>query len=124
MNHQIAIIAYCIYLPVSIALTIYVSRSLFKNSRVFMLDIFNGREEIASATNRLFEVGFYLLNIGFALLILEFHEQLGNYQSMIEQLSYKIGGFSIYLGVMLFMNLFLFFRGKRKAREHRIAHAQ
>ena len=60
---------YTIYLPIVIALTIYVARSLFKNSKVFMMDIFNGREEIAMSTNRLFEVGFYLLNIGFALLI-------------------------------------------------------
>jgi len=122
MNNQtIIIIAYCIYLPVSIALTLYVAKSLFKNSKVFMLDIFNGREEIAYATNRLFEVGFYLLNVGFALLILEFHHVLSNYQDMIEKLSYKIGGFSIYLGIMLFLNLYMFFRGKRKSKEHRQA---
>ena len=118
-NQNIVIIAYCIYLPVAIALTLYVAKTLFRNSRVFMLDIFNGREEIAFATNRLFEVGFYLLNVGFALLILELQYILVNYQEMIEKLSYKIGGFSIYLGVMLFLNLYLFFRGKRKAGEHR-----
>ena len=28
-----------------------------------MLDIFKGREEIANATNKLFETGFYLLNL-------------------------------------------------------------
>lgn len=84
-----------------------------------MLDIFNGREEIAFATNKLFEVGFYLLNLGFALQILEVESALGNYQNMIEILSYKLGGFSIYLGLMLFLNLYLFFRGKRKAKEHR-----
>ncbi|MCW3119890.1 MAG: putative transrane protein of unknown function [Chitinophagaceae bacterium] len=120
-NQNIIIIAYCIYLPIAIALTLYVAKTLFRNSRVFMLDIFNGREEIAFATNRLFEVGFYLLNVGFALLILEFPYMLVNYQEMIEKLSYKIGGFSIYLGVMLFLNLYLFFRGKRKASEHRHA---
>jgi hypothetical protein len=121
MNHHIIIIAYCIYLPIAILLTLYVAKNLFKNSKVFMLDIFNGREEIAFSTNKLFEVGFYLLNVGFALLILEFKYDLLNYQAMIEKLSYKIGGFSIYLGCMLFLNLYLFFRGKRKASEHRRA---
>ena len=82
-----------------------------------MLDIFKGREEIAEATNKLFETGFYLLNIGFALMILEMNLYENNYQVLIEALSYKIGGFSIYLGVMLFFNLYFFFRGKRKARE-------
>jgi len=109
--------AYCIYLPIAIALTIYVSKTLFKNSLVYMTDIFKGREEIAKATNKLFETGFYLLNIGFALLIMEMYLYTDSYQVMIEELSSKIGGFSIYLGIMLFINLYLFFRGKRKASQ-------
>ena len=31
-----------------------------------------------------------------------------NTQTLFEELSTKVGGFSIYLGVMLFLNLFLF----------------
>lgn len=111
------LIGYAIYLPIALFLTYYVSRTLFKNSKIFMLDIFNGREGIANSTNKLFETGFYLLNIGYALLILELHLGDNTYQSLIEKLSYKLGGFSIYLGVMLFINLFLFFRGKRKAKQ-------
>ena len=86
-----------------------------------MMDIFNGHEEIAQATNTLFETGFYLLNLGFALMILELQLNQDNYQILIERLSYKIGGFTIYLGIMLFINLYFFFRGKRKAREHKMA---
>lgn len=114
------ILAYAIYLPVAIALTIYVSKTLFKNSLIYMTDIFKGREEIAKATNKLFETGFYLLNIGFALKIMEMNLYENNYQQMIEELSSKIGGFSIYLGIMLFINLYLFFRGKRKANQPKV----
>ena len=83
-----------------------------------MLDIFKGQEDIANATNKLFEVGFYLLNLGFGLLILKIYSYGFDetYQSLIELLSSKIGGFSIYLGVMLFLNLFMFFRGRRKSK--------
>lgn len=111
------LIGYAFYLPIALILTFYVSRTLFKNSKIYMLDIFKGREEIANATNKLFETGFYLLNIGFALMILEINLYQDNYQALIEALSYKIGGFSIYLGIMLFFNLYFFFRGKRKAKE-------
>lgn len=111
------IIGYAIYLPIALFLTYYVSKTLFKNSKIYMVDIFNGREEIAVATNKLFETGFYLLNIGFALMILKISELQNNYQTLIEALSYKIGGFSIYLGIMLFFNLYFFFRGKRKSKE-------
>lgn len=111
------LIGYSIYLPVALFLTYYVSKTLFKNGKIFMLDIFKGREDIAQATNKLFETGFYLLNIGFALMILELQLIRDSYQQLIENLSYKIGGFSIYLGIMLFFNLYFFFRGKRKAKE-------
>lgn len=119
MDTQLTVIAYTVYLPLAIGLTLYVAHTLFKNGRVFMMDIFNGKEEIALATNRLFEVGFYLLNIGFALLILEITSNPNNAQETIETLSYKLGGFAIYLGIMLFLNLYLFFRGKTKSRENR-----
>lgn len=111
--------AYCIYLPLALVLTFYVAHMLFKNSRVFMMDIFNGREEIALSTNKLFQVGFYLLNLGFALLILKINLNVDDAQSLIEAVSYKVGGFSIYLGFMLFLNLYFFFKGKRKAGEMR-----
>jgi amino acid permease len=114
------LLAYAIYLPIAIALTVYVSKTLFKNSLIYMTDIFKGREEIAKATNKLFETGFYLLNIGFALLIMEMYLYTDSYQAMIEELSSKIGGFSIYLGIMLFINLYLFFRGKRKANQQKV----
>lgn len=123
MNTNFIVIAYLIYLPIALVLTYYVATTLFKNSKVFMLDIFNGREEIATATNTLFKVGFYLLNLGFALYILKIRYGLADTQETIEALSLKIGGFSVYLGVMLFLNLYLFFRGKRVAKEKRTQHA-
>lgn len=117
MEISFILTAYLIYLPVAILLTWYVAHTLFKSGKIFMMDIFHGREVIANSTNRLFEVGFYLLNLGFALLILRIGHQLENNQSMIEALSRKVGGYSIYLGVMLFMNMMLFFRGKKVSRE-------
>lgn len=120
MENSKIIIGYLIYLPIVIVLTIYVSKMLFKNGKYFMLDIFKGKEDIALATNKLFEIGFYLINIGWALLILKitYYSSTGmSTQTLIEILSMKIGGFSIYLGVMLFINLFFFFRGRRKSRQ-------
>jgi len=117
---DLIVLAYTIYLPIAILLTFYVANSLFKNSIVYMNDIFNGRAEIAKATNTLFKIGFYLMNLGFALFILRIADTLSNAQQTIEALSMKVGGFSIYLGVMLFLNMYLFFRGKRAAKQKRI----
>jgi hypothetical protein len=117
MRTSFNLLAYLVYLPIVIILTWYVAHTLFKNSKIFMLDIFSGKSEIALSTNRLFETGFYLLNLGFALLIMEITYEISDSRSLLEILSSKIGGFSIYLGLSLFFNLYLFFRGRRISRE-------
>ena len=117
MKTSLNFIAYLVYLPVVIVLTWYVAHILFKNSVVFMQDIFNGKADIAQSTNKLFETGFYLLNLGFALVIMEVAVEIMDSREMLEILSSKIGGFSIYLGIMLFFNLYLFFRGRRISKQ-------
>lgn len=106
--------AYMIYLPVVLILTITVSQFLFKNSKTFMMDIFHQKQDIAMATNSLFKIGFYLLNIGFALCIIELY-RIETVESLVVSLSEKIGKFSIYLGIMMFLNLLLFLKGRRHA---------
>ena len=61
----IGISTYLIYLALSIALTIWVARTLHKNGRVFLVDVFHGNETLADSVNHLLVVGFYLVNIGF-----------------------------------------------------------
>jgi hypothetical protein len=116
MKTSLVTTAYFVYLPVIILLTWYVAHTLFKNGKIFMIDIFHGRQDLAVSTNRLFELGFYLLNVGFALLIMEIYAELYTTQRLMEVLSVKLGGYSIYLGMMLFFNLYLFFRGRRISR--------
>jgi len=115
------VLAYSIYLPIAVALTIWVARTLHTNGKVFLVDIFHGQNELAVSVNKLLQVGFYLISLGFAIIKLEIipgwkydqvtgqniQEQVNNTQSMIEVLSYKLGSFILILGLMLFINLFL-----------------
>ena len=64
----IGISTYLIYLAVSIALTIWVARTLHKNGRVFLVDVFHGNEALADSVNHLLVVGFYLINFGYVTL--------------------------------------------------------
>jgi hypothetical protein len=135
---DLIVTTYIAYLPVAILLTFFVARIFFKNSKIFMLDIFNQRQEIAMSTNKLFEVGFYLLSLGFALFYMkidkgdfytysdELRQSILSFtqQDMFETLSYKIGVVAVFLGVMVFLNLFLLFRGKRKSSANRRAQQQ
>ena len=63
-GNPVAVIwTYLLYLAVSVALTIWVARTLHKNGRVFLVDSFLGNEGLADSVNHLLVVGFYLVNI-------------------------------------------------------------
>ncbi|MGK0413357.1 MAG: F0F1-type ATP synthase assembly protein I, partial [Polaribacter sp.] len=98
----------------------FVSQHLFKNSIIFMLDIFNQKTEIAMSTNKLFKIGFYLLNIGFALRIIKIYDLIG-YKDMVEVLSGKIGGFSIYLGIVMILFILFFLKGRKASKEYNMS---
>lgn len=129
---------YIAYLPVAILLTFIVARIFFKNSKIFMLDIFSGRQEIAASTNKLFETGFYLLCLGFALFRMKINKQdFVSYdtetnadklsygmQELFETLSSKIGILAVVLGLMVFFLMFMLFRGKKKSAEGRARKAE
>jgi hypothetical protein len=104
---------YIIYLTFIFVSTFFVAKTIFKNSTHFMLSIFNNREGLARATNKLFETGFFLMAFGVGLFYTEHYSTIKDYQDFFNVLSLKAGFFTIFLGVMLFFNLFLFFRGMK-----------
>jgi hypothetical protein len=106
---------YLIYLAVSIAVTIWVARTLYKSGRAFLLDAFHGEEALADSVNHLLVVGFYLVNIGWIVKTLGTRQHLSTVREAIELLSNKIGTVLCVLGVMHFGNLYLFSRFRRRA---------
>ena len=111
------IITYSFYLVITIALTIWVARTLFKNGKVFLIDIFHGNKELADSVNNLLLVGFYLINIGYAVYTLQVTGNIVNVQQVIESLSLKIGLIILILGGMHFFNLYIFFTLRKKATQ-------
>jgi hypothetical protein len=114
----IAITTYLIYLAISIALTVWVARSLHKNGRVFLVDVFHGNEALADSVNHLLVVGFYLINFGYVSLALKLGYAVDDAQEGIEALSVKVGMVLIVLGAMHFFNLFIFSRMRRRKSVH------
>ena len=111
------IITYSFYLVITITLTMWVARTLFKNGKVFLVDIFHGNRELADSVNNLLLVGFYLINIGYAVYTLQVTNSIVNTQEVIEVLSLKIGLIILILGAMHFFNLYIFFTLRKKATQ-------
>jgi hypothetical protein len=107
--------AYVVYLTVSIALTVWVARTLVKNGRIFLVDSFLGNDSLADSVNHLLAVGFYLINVGYIALALRYGEKPVDLAQAIESLSTKIGLVLLVLGAMHFFNLYVFSRMRRRA---------
>jgi hypothetical protein len=114
------IACYFSYLAISIALTIWVARTLQKSGRVFLIEAFQGKEELADSVNRLLVVGFYLINVGYIALALKTRDPLKTLREVIELESTKLGVVLLILGGMHFFNILVLSR-MRKNSAHALA---
>lgn len=108
---------YLLYLAISVALTIWVARTLSKNGRVFLVNGFSNDERLADSVNHLLVVGFYLINMGYVTLALKLGEKPVSMQEAIEFLSTKVGLVLLVLGAMHFFNVFVVAKWGKHAAE-------
>jgi hypothetical protein len=118
-HDNLIVTTYIAYLLVSIALTVWVARTLFKNGRVFLVEVFKGNEQLADSVNHLLVVGFYLINLGYVSLALRIEGQIDTSRLAIESLSSKLGIVMLVLGAMHFFNLVVFNTVRNNAHRQR-----
>jgi hypothetical protein len=111
---------YAIYVSLSLAITIWVGRTLNKNGRVFLVENFSGNEQLADSVNHLLLVGFYLVNFGFVALALKYGIKPTDLVSAVESLSTKVGLAIVVLGAMHFFNMYALMRFRHSKLFHAI----
>ncbi len=114
--NNIIVATYLTYLLISIAITIWVARTLYKRGAIFLVDAFSGNRELADSVNHLLVVGFYLINIGYVSLALKTAATIATSRAAIELLSDKLGMVLLILGGMHFFNLYVFSRIRRSSQ--------
>jgi hypothetical protein len=109
---------YLIYLLIAVPLTIWVARTLSRNGRIFLVDVFHGNEDFADAVNRLLVVGFYLVNLGFVTLFLRADKVVVDARGVFEQLSVKLGFVMLVLGGLHLTNVWIFNKIRNRSQLH------
>jgi len=109
------VLTYSLYLAISVAMTIWVARTLSKNGSVFLADCFRQNLPLADSVNHLLVVGFYLINIGFVALYLKSQADVATSREVFEVLSRKVGIVLLVLGAMHFLNMAIFAKVRRRA---------
>ena len=115
MERSYLVTVYGVYAIASVALTVWLARTLFRNGQVFLEDVFADQPRMAQAVNQLLVVGFYLLNFGYACLLLRADDATTPVEA-IETLAWKLGLLLLSLGAMHFANLYLFHRIRRRGQ--------
>src|SRR5207249_11209153 len=110
--------SYFVYLAISLGVTVWVARTLYKNGKVFLVDAFGGNAELAGSVNHLLVVGFYLINVGYVAQALTSDRTVNSLRAAIELVSSKVGTILLVLGVMHFFNLYVFNRLRRRGQEY------
>ncbi|WP_103335992.1 hypothetical protein [Amycolatopsis sp. CA-126428] len=105
---DLIIVAYALYLLLSIPLTVLVARTLSKHGRTFLTEVFADSPGLANAVNQLLVVGFYLVSLGFVTLFLTSSTRDLTARGVFELLSVKIGTVALVLGVMHLLNVLVF----------------
>jgi hypothetical protein len=116
---DLTVVAYIVYLLISVALTVWVARTLSRNGRIFLADVLHGNEKLAEAVNHLLVVGFYLVNFGFVALYLSQDEAVADARSLFEALSVKLGVVLLVLGVMHLGNVYVLNKIRRRGMMER-----
>ena len=110
------LVVYLIYTAASVALTVWLARTLFKNGEVFLEEVFADNPRLAGSVNHLLVVGFYLLNLGYALITLKAGHDVGTMAEALETLAMKLGSLLLVLGGLHMTNLYVFHRIRRRGQ--------
>lgn len=106
------VLIYLPYAAIAISLTIWLARTLSRHGEVFLETVFPDRHDLAHAVNHLLVIGFYLVNLGWALLLLRSDQAryIANPTTAVEMLATKLGTLLLLLGIAHMINLFVFHR--------------
>ncbi|GAA2474802.1 hypothetical protein GCM10010406_08650 [Streptomyces thermolineatus] len=111
---DLTVVSYAVYLPVSIGLTVWVARTLSRNGRIFLNDVFSGDEKLADAVNHLLVVGFYLVNLGFVALWMKTEQAVAHTRGVFDALSTKVGTVLLVLGLLHLINVYVLNKLRRR----------
>lgn len=105
MNYNI--VSYLIYLLITFYVTVVVGKICYTNGEHYLMKIINDKPELVRSINSILLIGYYLLNLGYATIMLSFWPQIESLNQLICELSTKTGKILLLLGFMHYFNILI-----------------
>ena len=108
-------LAYILYLLLSYLITFHVGLIFYRNGRLYILRLFRGNEALTDSVNRLLLTGYYLLNAGYAAVMISAWKTLHSLEEVLVSVLSMLGKIMLTLAVIHFMNMAaIYLLSKRK----------
>lgn len=108
-------LAYLIYFVITGFITVWVGRRFFRNGRVFILGLLREDVALTDAINRILLIGYYLLNLGYAALMISTWETVLSYTALLESITVMTARIVLTLSLIHYCNMAgIYFISKRK----------
>ncbi len=98
-------LAYIIYLCLTYLITVRVGFLFYRNGRVFILGLLNNNESLTNAINRILLTGYYLLNLGYAALMISTWDTVTNWTGLLVSITGMTARIILTLAVIHYCNM-------------------
>jgi len=100
------LITYCIYLCIASLLIIKVGSICYKNGNIFVSHLIPDDKEFSLRVNNILLIGYYLINIGYAIVIISDWLRIDSVNQIIESIASRIAIIMCFLAALHYFNLF------------------
>jgi hypothetical protein len=98
-------LAYVLYLMITYLVTVHVGLVFYRNGRVYILQFFHGDAKLADFINKSLLTGYYLLNLGYAALMLRSWKTIHTWAELAAGIVSMTGRIMITLAVIHYLNM-------------------
>ncbi|WCO00988.1 hypothetical protein [Psychroserpens ponticola] len=105
MNYNI--ITYSIYLPIIAVIMVKVGWLFYTHGEIFLLYLFQQNTSLVKSINNILLIGYYLVNLGYAIISLAYWETIESVIQMLNTLGEHLGVIIIGLSLLHYNNVLL-----------------
>ncbi|MCF6408073.1 hypothetical protein L3C95_34615 [Chitinophaga filiformis] len=102
-------LAYIIYLFITYLITVRVGFIFYRNGRIFILDLLKNDVALTDAINRILLVGYYLVNLGYATLMISTWETILSWTELLVSITVMTGKIVLTLAIMHYCNMLVIY---------------
>src|SRR4051812_21854516 len=98
-------LSYLIYLLVTFLITVRAGLLFYRNGHIYILHLLRGDEAMTQAINKLLLVGYCLLNLGYAAVMIKYWQTVHNFTELVSSIASMTGRIMLTLAVIHFCNM-------------------